>query len=47
MGRIEDERLKRKDRSANEPLNKFGKTDTKRNEFDIDKKTIKDQQNKK
>ena len=46
MGIIEDKRkFKRKVEQTN-PTNPTGKTDIKTNEFDIDEKTIKDQQNK-
>tara|TARA_R110002020_G_scaffold445961_1_gene658042 strand:- start:126375 stop:126515 length:141 start_codon:yes stop_codon:yes gene_type:complete len=46
MGVIEDKRLKRKVEQTN-PTNPTGKTDIKTNKFDIDEKTIKNQQNKK
>ncbi|WP_224483527.1 hypothetical protein [Robertkochia aurantiaca] len=49
MGKIEDNRLKRKKEKNNEnnPVNPTGKTNIDTNDFDIDEKTIKDQQNKK
>ena len=50
MGKIEDNRRKRKEkrRSDNDPLSgEIGNRDIETNDFDIDEKTIKDQQNKK
>ncbi|MDT0688859.1 hypothetical protein RM549_03635 [Salegentibacter sp. F188] len=50
MGRIEESRNKRKEqrRSDNDPLSgEIGNRDIETNDFDIDDKTIKDQQNKK
>ncbi|MFO7720383.1 MAG: hypothetical protein R6W85_08080 [Gillisia sp.] len=45
MGSIEENRIKRKD-TESDPLKKFGNRNIKTNKFDIDKKTIKKQQNK-
>lgn len=45
MGRIDDNRKKRED--TKEPLKEIGNRNIKTNDFDIDKKTVKDQQNKK
>lgn len=50
MGQIDDNRKKRKEkrRSDNDPLSgEIGNRDIETNDFDIDEKTIKDQQNKK
>lgn len=48
MGRIQDKHDKRKRRSDNDPLSgEIGNRDIETNDFDIDEKTIKDQQNKK
>ncbi|MDT0648767.1 hypothetical protein [Autumnicola edwardsiae] len=50
MGRIDESRNKRKEkqRSDNDPLSgEIGNRDIETNDFDIDDKTIKDQQNKK
>ena len=50
MGRIDDKRRTRKDgKDTKDPLSVTDIGDTRRdtNDFDIDKKTIKDQQNKK
>ena len=48
MGRIEDKHDNRKRRSDNDPLSgELGNRDRETNEFDIEKDTIKDQQNKK
>lgn len=50
MGRIEDNRRtsKEKRRSDNDPLSgELGNRDIETNDFDIDERTIKDQQNKK
>ena len=46
MGIIDDKRLKRKRKQTN-PTNPTGNTNIDINKFDIDSKTIKDQQNKK
>lgn len=46
MGIIQDKRLKRKVNQSN-PTNPTGNTNINTNKFDIDKQTIKDQQNKK
>lgn len=47
MGQIEDKRkFKRKERQT-DPTNPSGKTDINTNEFDIDEKSVKKQQNKK
>ncbi len=46
MGRIEENRIKRKDTDS-DPLKKFGNRDIKTNKVDINEKTIKKQQNKK
>tara|TARA_R110000796_G_scaffold41772_2_gene103361 strand:+ start:23776 stop:23916 length:141 start_codon:yes stop_codon:yes gene_type:complete len=46
MGIIQDKRLKRKVKQSN-PTNPTGNTNINTNKFDIDKQTIKDQQNKK
>lgn len=45
MGRIDDNRKTRKD--GKKPLSEIGNRNVKTNDFDIDDKTIKDQQNKK
>ncbi len=48
MGRIQDKHDKRKRSSDNDPLSgQIGNRDVETNDFDIEKKTIKDQQNKK
>jgi hypothetical protein len=48
MGRIEDKHDKRKRSSDNDPLSgELGNRDRETNEFDLEKKNIKDQQNKK
>ena len=50
MGQIEDKHKgnQRRRRSDNDPLSgEIGNRDENTNDFDIDKKTIKDQQNKK
>lgn len=48
MGRIEDNRKSRKKPSDNDPLRgEIGNRDRNTNDFDIDEKTIKDQQKKK
>lgn len=48
MGRIQDKHDNRKRRSDNDPLSgEIGNRDIETNDFDIDEKTIKDQQNKK
>lgn len=48
MGRIDDNRRTRKDgKDTKEPLSEIGNRNQKTNDFDIDEKTIKDQQNKK
>lgn len=49
MGRIEDKhnKNKRKDRDSNPLTGSIGKRDIETNDFDINEKTIKDQQNKK
>ncbi|MEA1786834.1 hypothetical protein U1E44_12100 [Arenibacter sp. GZD96] len=46
MGIIDENRLKRKKRQTN-PTNPTGNTNVETNTFDIEKKTIKEQQNKK
>lgn len=46
MGIIDDKRLKRKRKQTN-PTNPTGNTNIDTNKFDIDSKTIKDQQIKK
>lgn len=46
MGRIEDQKDKRKRRDTDDPLEKFGDTDQKTNDFDIDEDTIRKQKNK-
>ena len=46
MGRIEENRIKRKD-TESDPLKKFGNRNIKTNKVDIDEKTVKKQQNKK
>tara|TARA_R110002051_G_scaffold76952_5_gene140390 strand:- start:10742 stop:10882 length:141 start_codon:yes stop_codon:yes gene_type:complete len=45
MGIIQDKRLKRKVKQIN-PTNPTGNTNIKTNKFDIEKSTIKEQQNK-
>ncbi|MCJ7759013.1 MAG: hypothetical protein MUP24_12820 [Gillisia sp.] len=45
MGRIEDNRIKRRD-TESDPLKKFGNRNIKTNKVDFDSKTIKKQQNK-
>lgn len=45
MGRIEDNRKKRKDTDS-DPLKEIGNRNQKTNRVDIDEKTIKRQQNK-
>lgn len=45
MGRIDDNRRKREDTKG--PLSEIGNRNIKTNDFDIYKKTIKDQKNKK
>ncbi len=45
MGRIEENRIKRKDTDS-DPLKEIGKRDVKTNKVDTDEKTIKKQQNK-
>ena len=48
MGRISDKHDKRKRRSDNDPLSgEIGNRDINTNDFDIEERTIKDQQNKK
>jgi hypothetical protein len=48
MGRIDDNRRTSKDgKGSKEPLSEIGNRNIKTNDFDIDKKTIKDQQKKK
>lgn len=48
MGRIDDNRKTRKDgKDSKEPLSRIGNRNIDTNDFDIDEKTIKDQQNKK
>ncbi len=48
MGRIDDNRRNRKDgKDTKEPLSEIGNRNINTNDFDIDDKTIKDQQNKK
>ena len=46
MGIIDDKRLKRRVKQSN-PTNPTGNTNIETNKFDIDKATIKEQQNKK
>lgn len=48
MGRIEDKhnKNKRKDRDSNPLTGNIGQRDIETNDFDINEKTIKDQQNK-
>lgn len=48
MGRIADKhnRNKRKDRDSNPLTGNIGQRDIETNDFDIDEKTIRDQQNK-
>jgi len=45
MGIIEDKKLKRKVKQTN-PTNPTGNTNISTNKFDVEKDTIKDQQNK-
>jgi len=45
MGRIEDNRIKRRD-TESDPLKKIGNRNIKTNKVDFDEKTIKKQQNK-
>lgn len=47
MGRIEDEKNKRRRRDTDDPLDEFGNRDEPTNDFDIDEDTIRDQKNKK
>jgi hypothetical protein len=48
MGRISDKHDKRKRQSDNDPLKgEIGNRDKNTNDFDIEERTIKDQQNKK
>lgn len=46
MGIIKDKKLRRKTEQSN-PTNPTGNTNVNTNKFDIDEKTIKNQQNKK
>lgn len=48
MGRIEENRRKRKEgNETKNPYNEIGNRNIETNDFDIDEKTIKDQQKKK
>lgn len=48
MGRIEENRKKRKEgNETKNPLSEIGNRNVETNDFDIDKRTIKDQQKKK
>lgn len=47
MGNIKDRKLKRKNQDQHNPTNPSGNTNIDTDRFDIDKRTIKDQQNKK
>ncbi|MGE5943727.1 MAG: hypothetical protein ACM31G_05235 [Flavobacteriales bacterium] len=47
MGIIEDKKKFKTTKEQKHPTNPNGKTDQKTNKFDIDKQTIKKQQNKK
>lgn len=46
MGRIEDQKDKRRRRDTDDPLDEFGNRNEQTNDFDIDEKTIRDQKNK-
>tara|TARA_R110002049_G_scaffold132849_2_gene292180 strand:- start:1640 stop:1783 length:144 start_codon:yes stop_codon:yes gene_type:complete len=47
MGIIEDNKKFKRTKEQTNPTNPTGNVDQKRNQFDIDEKTIKKQQNKK
>jgi len=47
MGHIEDKHRKRKNPDTGSPLGHIGDRNQKTNDFDIDEKTIKDQEKKK
>lgn len=47
MGRIEDRKDRQRRRDQDGPLDEFGNRTEETNDFDIEERTIKDQQNKK